>query len=383
MRDMMNLHPIKRHRAERYVLVSLITFAVTVIALRTILWAAGYPQMGDGAVHIAHVVWGGLGLFAGSIVLLVLTNRWALLLGAVLGGGGVGLFIDEVGKFVTRSNNYFSPVAAPIIYGLFLLTLLVYLHVRRPSSQDTRAEMHRAFEQMGGVLDGATASAELDALAHRLRLIQDSGEDDTITALAASMLAFVATQQTGELRQPLARWHGLVARVKRFGRQAITPGRLRMLLVPALAGCGLFGILNIAIPGLESAGSVPRPPAFTAGLALQGGVGLAALAGAILLASGRHKTGMGFAFGSLAVGLTFCNLLVLYQDQDRGLFLALVQWVALAIALSYRRICQESREQACYHEYASGSTGPPAVGKAFGARARARIGDDVTTFLAN
>lgn len=346
MSHMENLSPVKRHRAERYVLVSLITFAVTVIVLRTILWTTGYPQMGDDTVHIAHVVWGGLGLFAGSIVLLVLSNRWALVLGAVLSGGGVGLFIDEVGKFVTRSNDYFSPVAVPIIYGLFLLILLVYLHVRRPPSRDTRAEMHRAFEQMGGVLDGTTRPADLDALAHRLQVIRDSGEDETITALATSMRAFVEARKTREPTQPFSRRHVLVAQVKRFGQRLRTQRRVRMLLVPALAACELSGIVAMAMPEWSGAGSASQSPAFTTGLVLQGGVGLAALAGVVLLASGRYKAGMSLVFGSLVVGLTFGNLLVLYQDLGRGLFLALVQWTALTIALSYRRICKEPPEQA-------------------------------------
>jgi hypothetical protein len=44
---------------------------------------------------------------------------------ALLSGVGLGLFIDEVGKFITSNNNYFFPLAAPIIYLAFLLTVAV------------------------------------------------------------------------------------------------------------------------------------------------------------------------------------------------------------------------------------------------------------------
>ena len=125
--------PVKRENAERYVLLSLVSFAATVILTRGFLALTGYPQLGNGELHIAHVLWGGLFLFAGGLLPLILANRWALNYSAIFSGIGVGLFIDEVGKFITQSNNYFYPPAAPIIYAFFLLTVLVYLQCRQTS----------------------------------------------------------------------------------------------------------------------------------------------------------------------------------------------------------------------------------------------------------
>ena len=108
---------VRREHAERYILISLIAFAVTVIVTRAFLQLTGFPQIGNSVLHIAHALWGGLLLILAAYLPLAYANRWALGASAVLGGIGIGLFIDEVGKFITQANDYFFPPALPLIYG--------------------------------------------------------------------------------------------------------------------------------------------------------------------------------------------------------------------------------------------------------------------------
>ena len=129
---------VRRYRAESYVLTLLVAFALTVIATRVYLESADYPQIGNSVLHIAHALWGGLLLFVAVLLPLVLANRWAIQASALLGGMGIGLFIDEVGKFITQANDYFFPPALSIIYGFFPLTVIVYLLYRRPQRPDPR-----------------------------------------------------------------------------------------------------------------------------------------------------------------------------------------------------------------------------------------------------
>ena len=93
----------------------------TVLLTRSFLALAGYPQVGGSKFHIAHVLYGGLFLLAASIVLLALLNPEAKVVAAALGGVGFGLFIDEVGKFVTKNVNYFYRPAIAIIYVCFVV----------------------------------------------------------------------------------------------------------------------------------------------------------------------------------------------------------------------------------------------------------------------
>jgi hypothetical protein len=161
--------PVRRGGARRYLLWMLLAFAASVGLTRAFLALTGYPQIGGGALHIAHVLWGGLLLFAAALLPLILANRWAFSWSAILAGLGVGLFIDEVGKFITQTNDYFYPAAAPIVYALFLLTLLLYLQVRRPAPRDARARLYRALELMEEILDHDLQPTEHEELVSQLR----------------------------------------------------------------------------------------------------------------------------------------------------------------------------------------------------------------------
>jgi hypothetical protein len=104
--------PVKRPSAEAFILISLTCFGLTVAVTRVYLELAGYPQIGNSVLHIAHALWGGLLLLLAALLPLILMNRWAFTLSAVLSGIGVGLFIDEVGKFITQKNDYTAIFAA-------------------------------------------------------------------------------------------------------------------------------------------------------------------------------------------------------------------------------------------------------------------------------
>jgi len=87
---------------------------------------------------------------------------------ALLTGVGVGLFIDEVGKFITADNDCFFPAAAPIAYAVFLLAVLAYLQVRGSRADDPRTQLHAALELLPDALDRGLTERDRAELERRL-----------------------------------------------------------------------------------------------------------------------------------------------------------------------------------------------------------------------
>jgi hypothetical protein len=126
-----------RDGADRYLLLVIVSFAVTVVGTRWYLQATGYPTVGGGELHIAHMLWGGLLLVVAALIPLLLIHPRVRPITAILAGVGTGLFVDEIGKFITTSNDYFYPAAAPLIYAVLLVLVLVFLLTRREADGPT------------------------------------------------------------------------------------------------------------------------------------------------------------------------------------------------------------------------------------------------------
>ena len=93
---------------------------MSVLAIRLFLDITGYPQIGGGGLHIAHMLWGGLLMLLALAVLLSFIGRAGERFAAIVGAVGFGTFIDEVGKFITSDNDYFFRPAVALIYMLFV-----------------------------------------------------------------------------------------------------------------------------------------------------------------------------------------------------------------------------------------------------------------------
>ncbi len=113
--------------------VFLVLAICSVLGNRLFLIITGYPQLGDGTLHISHAIWGATMMaiaIVWSISYLGPSTRTSV---AVLGGMGFGWFVDELGKFVTRDVNYFWQPTIALIYMIFVGMYLVFRSLGRRS----------------------------------------------------------------------------------------------------------------------------------------------------------------------------------------------------------------------------------------------------------
>ena len=103
----------------------LISAIASLLSLRVLLQLTGYPILGGGNIHVAHMLFGGLFMMVAILLLILFLNREAKQLASVIGGFGFGIFIDELGKFITSNHDYFFRPTIAMIYVIFMCLFFV------------------------------------------------------------------------------------------------------------------------------------------------------------------------------------------------------------------------------------------------------------------
>lgn len=169
---------------EAFVVIGILTILFT----RAYLHLTGYPQVGGSSLHIAHVLWGGLGMVAALFTVFSFLGLAPRTIAVVLGGIGFGLFLDEVGKFVTKSNDYFYRPSVAIMYVVVVALLLLnrWLRDARPPTpvEDVANAGSIALTGLAHGLDGPRRSEATT----RLRRAADGGADASTVASVQNLL---------------------------------------------------------------------------------------------------------------------------------------------------------------------------------------------------
>jgi hypothetical protein len=116
---------IRDQDAPRNLEIFLMSAIATILITRIYLIVTGYPQIGGGNLHIAHMLWGGLLMLVALVLFISYLNIPMRISASLVGGIGFGLFIDEIGKFVTADNDYFFQPTFAILYVIFVALFMV------------------------------------------------------------------------------------------------------------------------------------------------------------------------------------------------------------------------------------------------------------------
>ena len=170
----------------------------TILVNRAFLAATGYPKLGSGGLHIAHVLWGGLLMGVAVVMLLAGIGTRIRFWAALVAGIGFGLFIDEVGKFVTRDVNYFYKPAVAIMYVLFVFSYLLvrWILLRRRLSDPLRVALAAT-----ALTDQALGDLDAQGRAAAIRLLDAvATPSDSTAAIRAALISQPVVAQSA-LRQ--------------------------------------------------------------------------------------------------------------------------------------------------------------------------------------
>ena len=342
---------VEREKATRYMLISLLSFVATVSLVRSFLALTGYPQLGSGTLHIAHVLWGGLILYIAAVLPLIYLNPRIHLVGAILSGVGVGLFIDEVGKFTTRQYDYFFPAAAPIIYVFFLLVVILVIMIQRPTAVDGRAELVQTLELVREQLYRPLDPVERAHIEQDLRQVMDTDTNLQYKEMARQLLEMVQSDPRSVPDKTPVWW----LRIAEQSEYWLTEKRLSWLLGVGMALLGLFTLKNPLQLWLEQTmpssvfvaflrahagrqlAAMDAPGIFNTRLILEVLIGLLLLVSVGFLIAGRKRVAFDLGYFSLLLSLTVLGMLLFYFEQFSAVLIVGFQFIVLFGVMYYRR----------------------------------------------
>lgn len=164
---------------------------------------------------------------------------------ALATGVGTGLFVDEIGKFITQRNDYFFPLAAPLIYLAVLGCVWLARAVGRWRIETARARMYVVLDRLTWELDGKLSHERHDVMVGKLDQVLTEDVPDEVRDLAARLRAHLLSE-TAELSPGTpTRLQRMTARLRRFEDRWLPRRRLRRVLMVATFLLGALYVIEI------------------------------------------------------------------------------------------------------------------------------------------
>ncbi|HWV23315.1 MAG TPA: hypothetical protein VNZ58_03925 [Thermomicrobiales bacterium] len=308
----------------------LVSAVVTVLGIRLYLYLTGYPQVGGDTLHIAHMLWGGLGMvIAFGFLLLFASSIWKPI-AALVGGIGFGAFIDELGKFITKDNDYFFEPTIAIMYAVFIV---LYFSARYFDRKRTPTEADHLYFAAQGVAWQAIGKLDKRRQEEALANLDASGNSSDVAVRLRDLLENAELVEESEQSRILSMRDRAAAMYWRVVRQRwLLPIVIGLFIVRALEIIVTL-VIGIFVTGEYNLGdgvSVFEWLSFAAGAV----TGFLAVFGLVMIMR-RHRVRALQAFAaSTVVALFFGQFFAFATEQ----FVAMVGLIANLIILGILRL---------------------------------------------
>ncbi len=327
------MRPIARNDDASSLLESSLVAAVSsFLAVRFLLAVTHNAQIGGSGLHIAHMLPGGLLMLAALMLLMIYLDRWVHHVAAIIGGFGFGIFIDEIGKFVTADNDYFFRPAVALIYIVFVIVFLVgrtLVGRRRLSSAESLANALDLVESTIGHPIEPDDRARID------RLLDGADANEPLVGDVVRYLDRLPPK--AEVTSRFERL--LIGSSDAYGRLVSTTWFERALVVAVLAYAvaalvGVSAVVFGSLPGgRETSLVAPAQAVSTA-------IGAALIVRGALSLPISRVAAYGWFMRGLLVWILVSQIFVFYASQLAGLgglAVDLIGYVSIRLALRYEQ----------------------------------------------
>jgi hypothetical protein len=230
----------------------LVCAVATVLAIRLFLVGTSYSQFGGGGLHIAHLLWGGALLAVAVLLSVSLITRASRWIAAFLGGVGFGLFIDEIGKFVTSDYDYFFQPTFALIY---VALVLIWLATRAVLTRKRFTQAEAVANALDLLKEAASRDLDADERVRALALLDQGSHDDPLVRQVRNLLREVATAPVPRRRAA----NRLIRRIRDWYWRRTTKRWFTVLLTVVFAILTLASLSQVGRLGRGIADAITAP----------------------------------------------------------------------------------------------------------------------------
>lgn len=346
---------VRNFRIARHLETFLVSAVSSILLIRGFLALTGYPKLGGESLHIAHMLWGGLLMLAGYLVLLMFFGKFTENLSVILAGAGFGTFIDEVGKFLTHDNDYFFQPAVAIIYFTLIVIYLVVRQVATRHGHTPTEYLMNAVHELEEVVKNDLDQTEKDLID---RYLNKSDPDQPLVRELKNVLARVPVAPAARLSLPGRIRLEMLRHYRRFTARSWFRAAIVSLFLTQLALSAVQLVRNVFLVDLSI--HLSRMSPLDWGLFCANVLSAVyVVLGALALRKSRIKAFLLFKRAVL-VHIFLTQFFLFYRDQFNSL-IGLLFYLLILLALRFI-IEQESRimigEDSGRRDYPSPGTMP-------------------------